>query len=278
MPTSEVMTSSTDVLISVEDGVGRLVLNRPERRNALSNAMIAGISSGLREFERRDDVGAVLITGAGGAFCAGGDLRQQTGLVGIEPTDLRQVEWQRTAQRETVGALYRFPKPVVAALPGAAAGAGLGLALAADLRIGTDRTLMSTAFAGVALSGDFGVAWFLHSMVGPAKARDLLFNSPKLRGRECFGLGLLDRMVEEEWFELESMAFARTLAEGPSYAYAAMKQNLLTAPDVDLETAMDFEVPFHRNGSKTRDHEIAVRAFLNKERPVFGPGWTGPTA
>lgn len=265
------------VLLDVSDGVGTLTLNRPERRNALSDEMIAGLSSALRELEQDREVGSIVITGAGGAFCSGGDVRtfdEQGGEgAGAGVVDRALVERQRHEQRETVGRLYRCVKPVVASLPGAAAGAGLGLALAADLRVGTPRTVVATAFGGVGLAGDFGVAWLLHQLVGPAKAREMLFLTPRVRGEECLSAGLLNRLVAEEELESTVRELAIQLANGPSHALEGMKANLLRAPVEDLEASMDAEVLVHKTTGTTDEHVAAVEAFVNKRTPTFRTGW-----
>ena len=276
------MTTDNDqgpVLVLIDDGVGRITLNRPDRRNALSPEMVADLTTALRELDERDDVAALLLTGAGRAFCSGGDVRafdEQGGEgAGAAVADEALIEQQRRDQRATVGAIYRSRKPVVAALPGAAAGAGLGLALAADLRVGSTSTVMVSAFAGVGLSGDFGTAWLLDRLVGPAKAREILFLSPRLSADECLELGLLNRLVSDDELEHAAMDLARDLAHGPSQALAGMKANLLRAPLVDLEDAMDAEVPLHKATGTTKDHVDAVKAFMAKRRPAFSPRWVG---
>jgi len=265
------------VLVDVTDGVGTVTLNRPERRNALSEEMITGLSAALKQFERSREVGAIVITGSGGAFCSGGDVKSfdeqggEGGGAGV--VDPVLVDRQRHEQRETVGRLYRSRKPVVAALPGAAAGAGLGLALAADLRIGTPRTVVATAFGGVGLAGDFGVAWLLHELVGPAKAREMLFLMTRVRGEECLAAGLLNRLVPEDELESATRELATQLAHGPAHALEGMKANLLRAPVEDLEASMDAEVPLHKGTGTTADHLAAVKAFMAKETPTFPVGW-----
>jgi 2-(1,2-epoxy-1,2-dihydrophenyl)acetyl-CoA isomerase len=266
------------LLVAVADGVGTITLNRPERRNALSTQMLTLLAGALTDLGRRDDVAALLLTGAGGAFCSGGDVREFNDRggegAGAESPDPRLVDRQRLAQRATVGAIYRSPKPVVAALPGPVAGAGIGLALAADLRIGSPRTVFATAFAGVGLAGDFGVAWLLDRIVGPAKARELLFLGPRLSGDECLRLGLVNRLVAEDELDCAAHDLARQLATGPSLALAGMKSNLLGAPLHDLEASMDAEVPVHKRTGTSIDHVDAVRAFVAKRRPEFPPRWT----
>lgn len=267
----------SDVLSRVVDGVGTITLNRPERRNALSGPMIEGLASALEELEASRDVGAIVITGAGGAFCSGGDVQgfHEQGGEGAGAAELDQaaVDEQRRHQAETVGRIHGCRKPVVASIPGAVAGAGIGLALAADLRIGSPRTVFATAFGAVGLAGDFGVAWLLHQVVGPAKARELMFLNPRVGGEECLALGLLNWLVPEEELELRTRELATRLANGPSHALAGMKQNLLRAPHEDLAASMAAEVPLHKATGLTEHHAAAVKAFVIKERPTFPTGW-----
>jgi 2-(1,2-epoxy-1,2-dihydrophenyl)acetyl-CoA isomerase len=267
----------SDVLSQVTDGVGTITLNRPDRRNALSAAMIDGLTAALKAMEASPEVGAIVLTGAGGAFCSGGDVQgfhEQGGEgAGSAEVDQAAVDEQRRNQEETVGRIYRCRKPVLASIPGAVAGAGIGLALAADLRIGSPRTVFATAFGGVGLAGDFGVAWLLHQLVGPAKARELMFLNPRIRGEECQALGLVNWVVPEDELEQRTHDIAAQLASGPSHALDGMKQNLLRAPHEDLTAAMSAEVPLHKATGLTEDHVAAVKAFVTKERPTFPTGW-----
>lgn len=267
----------SDVLSETSDGVGTITLNRPDRRNALSAAMIEGLAGALEEMESSPRVGAIVLTGAGGAFCSGGDVQdfhEQGGAGGTgETLDPAGVQAQQRDQERTVGRLYRCPKPVLAALPGAVAGAGIGLALAADLRIGTPRTVFATAFGGVGLAGDYGVAWLLQRLVGPAKARELLFLNPRVRGEECREIGLVNWLVAEDELESRTAEIAAQLAGSASRALEGMKQNLLEAPDADLSASMHTEVPRHRGTGLSQDHLDAVAAFVAKQQPAFPAGW-----
>src|SRR4051812_22028430 len=161
-------TGTDDLLAHVEDGVAVVTLNRPERRNALSRALLDALADVLREVEGDDEVGCVVLTGAGGAFCAGGDVKDMA-AGGDELPFGALVERQRRNHHQTAGRLHRMPKPTIAALPGPAAGAGLSLALACDLRYAAQRAVMTTAFARVGFAGDYGGAWVLPRPGGPAE-------------------------------------------------------------------------------------------------------------
>ena len=268
-----------EVLTEVTNGVGTITLNRPDRRNALSDGMIEGLAVALNEMETLREVGAIVLTGAGGAFCSGGDVQafHEQGGEGAGATEIDRVavEVQRRDQEETVGRIHRCRKPVLASIPGAVAGAGLGLALAADLRIGSPRTVFASGFGAVGLAGDYGVAWLLDRLVGPAKARELIFLNPRIRGEECLALGLVNWMVPEDELEQRTREIAERLATGPSHALEGMKQNLLRAPQEDLTASMSAEVPLHKATGLTEDHVAAVRAFVAKEKPTFPSGWHG---
>lgn len=263
-----------DVFATLAEGVLTITLNRPSRRNAMSDAMNTGLAELLAAGEGDDSVGAIVLTGAGQAFCSGGDVQQfnADGGEGQGSTvvDERLVALQQQLQRDTVGRLYRMRKPVLASLPGAAAGAGLGLALAADLRIGSERAVMATAFGAVGLSGDFGVAWSLQRLVGPARAREMLFLSTKLTARDCRDAGLLNWLVAEDELVDRTREVAEELARGPRSAIASMKQNLIDARELTLEAAMDIEVVRHKETGLTEDHLGAIEAFVDKRKPVFG--------
>ncbi|MHA6630868.1 enoyl-CoA hydratase-related protein [Pseudonocardia sichuanensis] len=269
-------TGTDDLLARVERGVGVVVLNRPERRNALSPDMLAALASVLADMEVADDVGAVLVTGAGAAFCAGGDVKAFAARGGegggtSAPREER-ARRQQAMQRATTGRLHTMAKPTVAALPGAAAGAGLGLALGCDLRIGCPDTVIATAFGKVGLSGDYGTTWLLSRLVGPSRARRLLFLGERLDAAAAHELGLLDWMVEADALAEFALSTAADMAAGPRQALAAMKANLLDAQRCDLDDAMDREVPRHLECGVSADHREAVQAFVEKRTPVFGAG------
>ncbi|MEU6646146.1 enoyl-CoA hydratase-related protein [Saccharomonospora sp. NPDC046836] len=268
------MTSHEDVYGSISDGVGTITLNRPARRNAISSSMLVGLGDLLEQMEASPDVGCVVITGAGTAFCSGGDVldfeaRGGEGS-GSDHVDPARVEEQLGHQRRTVGMIYSMSTPVVASLPGAAAGAGLGFALAADLRVGSSQTLMVTAFGNVGLSGDYGVAWLLHQLAGPARARELLYLSTRLDAQECLKLGLLNYVTEPDDLAEHTRHVATALARGPRTALAHMKRNLTEAPSSTLFESMTAEVPRHKECGITTDHLEAIAAFTKKETPVFG--------
>jgi 2-(1,2-epoxy-1,2-dihydrophenyl)acetyl-CoA isomerase len=269
---SDIDTGTTDLLARVEDGVGVLTMNRPERRNALSGSMISGLASMLGRFETDPDVGAIVLTGAGGAFCAGGDVKAMAEAnagggraVAID----ERIHQQRLSQRATSGRLWEMPKPTIAALPGPAAGAGLSLALSCDLRYAVAGTVLTTAFARVGFSGDYGGTWLLTRLVGAAKARELYYFSDRLPVEEAERLGIVNEVFPAEAFETEVMARARRLADGPRVAYRYMKENLNRAVNGSFAECLDLEATHHTHTGLTEDHREAARAFVERRDPVF---------
>jgi 2-(1,2-epoxy-1,2-dihydrophenyl)acetyl-CoA isomerase len=277
MAESRPIETGTDHLIAkVEDGVAFLTMNRPDRRNALSDPMLQGLAVALRECETAADVRCVVLTGAGGAFCSGGDVKGMAaagaggGGARAALTLDERIHRQRLSQRETAGRIARMPKPVVASLPGAAAGAGLSLALACDLRIASERAILTTAFAKVGFSGDYGGTWFLSQLVGSAKARELYFLSDRIDAKEAERLGLVNKVVPDAALEAETRALARRLATGAAVAYRYMKENLNRALEgASLEDCLDLEATHHVHTGLTEDHREAAKAFVEKREPVF---------
>ena len=268
-------TGTTDLLASVEDGVATLTMNRPERRNALSGAMLAALGGLLAKFEGDPEVAVIVLTGAGGAFCAGGDVKGMAEGTGGGSTaragaDLdSRIHAQRLSHRATAGKLHTIPKPTIASLPGAAAGAGLSLALACDLRIAAENAVLTTAFAKVGFSGDYGGTFFLSHLVGTAKARELYFLSDRIDAKEALRLGVVNWVVPAERLAAETATLAHRLARGPRVAYRYMKENINRAPAGALEDCLDLEATHHVHTGLTEDHREAARAFVEKREPVF---------
>jgi 2-(1,2-epoxy-1,2-dihydrophenyl)acetyl-CoA isomerase len=273
---TELDVGTDEVEIEIDEGVATFTLNRPERRNALTQTMLDGLARGLAAVETDDDVGAVVLTGAGGAFCSGGDVKamaatNETRAGGGRGSSLdARIHRQRLNQRATSVKLWEMPKPTIAAIPGPAAGAGLSLALACDLRYAVEGAFLTTAFARVALSGDYGGTWFLSRLVGTAKARELYYFSERVSADEALSLGLVNAVFGAAVFEAEVTARARRLAAGPRTTYRYMKENLNRAVHGDLAEASDLEVTHHIHSGLTEDHREAAQAFVEKREPKFG--------
>ncbi len=265
-------TGTTDLIADLDGGVLTLTLNRPEARNAMSGAMNAALSEQLAWAELDPAVKVVVLTGAGNGFCAGGDVKgmDNRNAGGGEPTPIDEaIHRQRVNQRATAGKLFKMPKPTIAALPGAAAGAGLSLALACDLRIMSRTAIMTTAFAKVGFSGDYGGTYFLTQLVGSAKARELYFLSDRVSADEALRLGLANWVVEPDDLAARTREIAARLAAGPTVAYRYMKENLNRAMAGEVDECLDLEATHHVHCGQTADHKEAARAFVEKRAPVF---------
>jgi enoyl-CoA hydratase/carnithine racemase len=209
----------------------------------------------------------VLLTGAGRAFCAGGDTKTMA-RDGRLPSPAERTALLRQ-EHEIPLALHRLPKPTLAALPGAAAGAGLSLALACDLRIAAESAFVTTAYARLGLSGDYGGSWFLTRLVGTARARELYFGADRVDAAACERLGLVNRVVPDSDLEKEALDWARRLAAGPPVALRLMKDNLNRALAEPLESLLDLEAERMVEGAQSEDYLEAVRAFAEKRSPDF---------
>jgi 2-(1,2-epoxy-1,2-dihydrophenyl)acetyl-CoA isomerase len=278
MPRTTIDTGidSDHLLAHEEDGIAFITLNRPEARNAMSGDMNAGLARALEYAEQAASVRCVVLTGAGGAFCAGGDVKGMASGgdagsgVGRQATLDERIHAQRLNQRATAGRMFLMPKPVLASLPGAAAGAGLALALAADLRIMAETAFITSAFARVGFSGDYGGSFFLTHLVGTAKAREIYFLSDRVSAEECQRLGIAAQVVPAAELASATLALARRLADGPPAAYRYMKENLnRAATGGGLLECLDLEATHHVHTGLTEDHKEAARAFVEKRQPVF---------
>ena len=266
----EVDTGTGELLCEIRDRVALITLNRPEARNALSDRLTPALRRMIRQCGDDANVGALLITGAGKAFCAGGDVKGMgTNSANAETPIDERIADLRIKQRTLTGALAALRKPTIAALPGPAAGAGLALALACDIRIAAESAVMTTGYARIALTGDYGIAWLLTRLVGTSRARELMFLSERIDARRCEALGLVNRVVADAELREVAFALARSLAAGPLQAFAGMKDNLDHALTTDLLDSMDQEAAYMVRSARTTDHKEAVRAFIDKRKPEF---------
>jgi 2-(1,2-epoxy-1,2-dihydrophenyl)acetyl-CoA isomerase len=268
-------TGTEDLLAEIDDGVAIITMNRPDRRNAFSEAMVSALAAVLAEVETDDAVGCVVLTGAGGAFCAGGDVKAMAAGPpnGEDARPSRsldsRIHRQRINQRATSGRLWAMPKPTIAAITGPAAGAGLSLALACDLRYAVPGVVLTTAFARVAFAGDYGGTWFLTQLVGSSKAKELYYFSERLSAEDAERLGIVNAIFPAADFRQEVITRARRLAAGPSVAYRYMKENLNRAVTGDLADCLDLEATHHVHTGLTQDHREAAQAFVEKRDPRF---------
>jgi enoyl-CoA hydratase/carnithine racemase len=272
MTTETTIDTGTDELLCViRDRVAIITLNRPEARNSLSDRLTPALRTMIKTCGENPEVGALLITGAGTAFCSGGDVK---GMGAHRDKKLEMSFDEKVAdlqerQRLLTGALVSVRKPTIAALPGPAAGAGLAIAMACDIRIAAQSAFVSTGYLRVALSGDYGIAWLLTRLVGTSRARELMFTAERVDAARCEAIGLINRVVPDEKLQEEAFALARSLAEGPTLALRYMKDNLDEALLFDFATARDHEAERLVRLTTTADHKEAVQAFIDKRKAVF---------
>lgn len=260
-------TGCPQLLGRVEDRVGVLTLNRPDARNALTWEMKAALVETVPRLGADPDVGCILLTGAGGAFCAGGDTKNMA-REGRPPSPeerKRILRWEHSLPL----AIHRLEKPVIAALPGPAAGAGFSLALSCDIRIVAESAFVTTSYARLGLSGDYGGSFFLTALVGTAKARELYFTGERVSAADCERLGIANRVVPDTDLEKESLALAKRIAAGPPIALRYMKDNLNRALREDLQSCLDVEADRMVQSAQTEDYVEAVKAFGEKRSPSF---------
>ena len=268
----EIDTGTDHLLATLDEGVLTLSLNRPEARNAMSRELVVALSEQLKEAEQNVDVRCIMLTGAGSAFCAGGDVKNmaQQQKTGRTSTLDEAIHRQRVSQRATAGSLYKIPKPTIAVIPGAAAGAGLSLALACDMRIMSSKAFLTTAFANVGFSGDYGGTLFMSQLIGTAKTRELYFLSERVNSEQCLALGLTNWVEEPDALQANATEIAKRLASGPSIAFRYMKENINRAQaSGDIDDCLDLEATHHIHCAATEDHKNAVKAFMEKRKPEF---------
>ncbi|MET8568421.1 enoyl-CoA hydratase-related protein [Streptomyces sp. NPDC004783] len=260
------------VLYEVSDGLATITLNRPEAMNALNVETKVALRDAVRSAGADGAVRAVLLTAAGErAFCVGQDLKEHIGLLASdrETGEGRTMSTVREHYNPIVRALVEAPKPVVAAVNGVAAGAGFGFALAADYRIVAETAAFNTSFAGVALTADSGVSWTLPRVVGPGRACDLLLFPRSIDAQEAYALGIANRVVPAAELRAEAERTARKLAEGPTVAYAALKESMAYGLSHSLSETLEKEDELQTRAGASEDHGIAVRAFVDKEKPKY---------
>ena len=264
--------------IKDEGGVRTLTLNRPERLNTLTQAMIADLHSALVDTARDPGVKALVLAGAGRGFCAGFDLGGGGGAP--DPLAARWGEDPIWWEPEQVAArlmedaqipilLHRMSKPTIAAVRGPAAGSGLILAAACDLRIASETAVFKTAFASAGRCGDPGGSYLITRLVGPAKARELYLLDEKVPAQRALDIGLVSKVVPDDALEAEVQALAARFARGPGLAYAGIKRNLNAAETGTLEETIALEGPANARASLSHDGKEAGRAFMEKREPVF---------
>jgi 2-(1,2-epoxy-1,2-dihydrophenyl)acetyl-CoA isomerase len=272
---------SNDILSALDDGVLTITFNRPDTHNACDMAMWGRLLKLVEDAAMDPAVRCVLVTGAGKSFCAGADVRSFGTIDSDDPMAVRYADdpvWTgielRTARlvrnARITELLHTMGKPTIAAVRGAAAGAGRAIAAACDFRIVSETAKFVAAFSRIGTSGDFGINYYLTQLLGPAKARELLFLGDKLGAGEALAMGLVNRVVADAELEAESRTLARRLAGGPPVAYRLMKQNLVAAETQPMHDVIELEARNMLRCLHTEDSREAVRAFQEKREPRFG--------
>lgn len=255
------------VLQKLEGGLLTITMNRPERKNALNPEMVAGLVEAARRAADDPEVRAVLFKGAGGSFCVGGDVKSMAAGRAPLPFEVKMANLRRGMEVSRI--LHQMPKPVVAQLDGAAAGAGLSMALSCDLRIASESCKITTAFAKVGFSGDYGGTYFITQLLGSARARELYLTSPVLTAKEAHAIGMVTKVVPDAEIDAAAHELALSLAQGPSIALGYIKRNINNAEHLPLEDCFDGEAIHHTRCSDTEDHKEAAKAFVEKRKPAF---------
>lgn len=255
------------LLESVENRVATLTMNRPDALNALTEEMIDSLLEAVPRLGKDPGVGCLVLRGAGRAFCAGGDVKSMAAANSDEALEQRVSSLR--ARMEISRYLHELPKPTIASIRGPAAGAGLSMALACDMRIAAEDAKMITAFARVGLSGDFGGSWFLTQLVGTARARELYYLSEPIEVDVAERFGIVNRVVNTPDLERETQVLAERIASGSSITLHYMKRNLNAAESQPLSDCLDLEAFGHSRTGMTEDHREAAQAFVDKRAPFF---------
>jgi len=262
---------SSELLETFHDGIATLTINRPQSRNSMTTEVMQGLSEAMPRLANDPAVRLVVLTGAGGAFCAGGDVK---GFVNKEPGSANSLPFEQNvnllrASMEVSRWLHEMPKPTLAVISGPAAGAGLSLALACDMRIAADDAKLTTAFSKIGLSGDFGGSYFLNLLVGAAKAREMYFTGEVVLGAQAALIGLVNRSVPKDQLAQAAHDWALELAALPTLAIGYMKRNLNAGLRGSLSEVLDLEAIHMIRTFETEDHKAAAIAFVEKKSPRF---------
>lgn len=253
------------LLYSLDNGVAEITLNRPAALNAFNDEMASEMQDALKTAERDPAVRALLITGAGKGFCAGQDL----GAMRDRPVDLSFREHLLRTYNPIVAKLQSIEKPVIAAINGAAVGAGFGLALACDIRYASEAAKFRMAFIGIGLAPDSGTSYVLPRLVGPGRALELAYTNDLVDANQALSLGLINKVVAADELLPQALALAAKLAQGPTKAYGLTKRAMGHAAGTTLEEALDYEAYLQDVAGRTEDHHEGVAAFLEKRPPQF---------
>ncbi len=266
---------SDEILLETRGNLAVITLNRPDHLNALYGDMLLVLRKTLQTVAADPGIRAVVLTGAGRGFCAGGDVKmmfQQNEAKGAdaEGAGLENMAYDIRKMMETCELLHEMPKPTIAMLRGPTAGGGMGIALACDLRFAADDLIMTTAFALVGVSGDSSCSYFLTQLVGPAKAKELFFTAKQLNAQQALEVGLVNQVVSGDELEEKTLKITNQLANGPTIAFNYIKRNInAAAAGTALKEVLNLEALHMVRTMGTEDHKRAAKAFVEKRQPTF---------
>jgi len=270
---NDIINDTDHLQADIRDGIGIIAFNRPEAKNALSDELTPALRRTLEDFESSNDVRVILLTGNGSAFCSGGDVKSfanndDPGLsknLSVE----QQIRKLQIGQEGVSLKIYEMPKPTIAVLPGAAAGAGMSIALSCDIRIASEKAFLVPAFGGIGLSGDYGGSWSLGKLVGPSKAKDIYFSNRRIQAQDALKEGIVNYVVSEEELNDFALKKASEIAYFSPTALQYMKENHNRATSASFKDSLAMEADRMIRCFQTTDHKDAAKAFVNKTKPVF---------
>jgi|TARA_Y100000310_G_scaffold195356_1_gene195336 2-(1,2-epoxy-1,2-dihydrophenyl)acetyl-CoA isomerase len=272
----EIDTGTEELLCSIQERVGVITLNKPHKKNALGDILTPALRRTVVTLEEDDRVGCVMITGTGDAFCSGGDVSGMEAGSGQPPKSSQP----RPSGKDRIAELthkqvtltlriHELEKITVAALPGAAAGAGFCIALACDLRVASSNAFVTTAFRNIGLSGDYGGSWFLPRLIGLAKAKELYYTADRVDAEEGARLGIFNKVFPEDTFREDALAYAARIANGPTNALGRMKINLNRGVGQSLRESLILEAQHLIGSAGGNESKEAISAFMEKRAPQF---------
>ena len=270
----ELETGTRQLLSHIHGNIGIITLNRPESKNALSDELTPALRTQIANLNLDDRVNSLIITGAGDAFCAGGDIKSMNSSSNKygwtnKVSEEEVIKSLQLKQMTLTHALYNFSKPTIAALPGAAVGAGLSIALTCDFRFTNENAFAIAGYGRIALTGDYGMSWLLPRIIGISKAKDMMFSNKKILAREGLNIGLFDNIIEGDNLLKSTLEYANFLSSFSPLALKAMKNNINSAYELSLEKSLNQEAIELIKASNSNDHKEGIRAFIEKRKPNF---------
>ena len=271
----ELDTGTRQLLSHIHGNIGIITLNRPESKNALSDELTPALRSQISNLNIDDRVNALIITGSGDAFCAGGDVKSMNASTSNkeswtkESSEEEVIKNLQNKQMTLTHTLYNFSKPTIAALPGAAAGAGLSIALTCDFRYVNENAFAIAGYGRIALTGDYGMSWLLPKIVGLSKAKDMMLSNSKISAKEGLNIGLFDKVIKGDELLKSSLEYANILSTFSPLSLKAMKNNIQSSTEISLEESLNQEAIELIKASKSNDHKEGIRAFVEKRKPIF---------